>query len=289
MKKFRTWIAYGIYVLLVATLFIYLLFPADKVKAHIAARVGHMYPDIRMSIRDASPIFPPGIRLYKVKLNHLTDRLLEADVITIFPDLLSLFGASTAMKFKANTQKGIIGGRAKFTGEMPDQRVRLDADVTGVQLGEFPFLKNLADYRLAGSITGKISYSGRRDNGHSMKVQIVIADMQLTLAKSILGFEDMKFNRVDAEASLKDQQLTISRLRFTGDLLDGELSGSGFIAGRLKDSTISLKGEIKPHQEVQPELGGEFSDKSILGFISGKNSFPITVSGPLDELQLGLK
>ena len=55
MKKFRTWIAYGIYVLLVATLFIYLLFPADKVKAHITARVGQMYPNIRMSIGDASP------------------------------------------------------------------------------------------------------------------------------------------------------------------------------------------------------------------------------------------
>lgn len=289
MKKFRTWIAYGIYVLLVATLFIYLLFPADKVKAHIAARVRHMYPNIRMSIGDASPIFPPGIRLYKVQLDHLTEPLLEADVINIFPDLLSLFGASTAMKFTANTQEGIIDGRAEFTGEMPDQVVKLDADVTGVQLGEFPFSKKLANYRLAGSITGKISYSGRRDNGQSAKVQIVIADMQLTLAKSILGFKDMKFNRVDADASLKNQQLTVSRLRFTGDLLDGELSGSGFIAGRLNESTISLKGEIKPHQQIRPELEGEISDKSILGFISGKNSFPITVSGPLDELQLALK
>ena len=289
MKKFRTWIAYGIYVLVVATLFIYFLFPADKVKAHIAAQVGHMYPNLRMSIGDASPIFPPGIRLYKVKLDHVTDRLLEADIITIFPDLLSLFGASTAIKFTANTQEGIIDGRAEFTGEMPDRRLKMDADITGVQLGEFPFLKNIADYRLTGIITGKVSYSDRQDNGQSAKVQIVIADVRLALAKSVLGFEDMKFNRVDAEASLKNQQLTISRLRLRGDLLDGELSGSGLIAGRLKDSSISLKGDIKPHQQIRPGLDGEISGKSILGFVSGKSSFPITVSGSLDKLQLALE
>jgi len=288
MKKIRTWIAYGIYVLVVAALFIYFLFPADKVKAHIVAQVRHMYPNLRMSIGDASPIFPPGIRLYKVKLDHVTDRLLEADIITIFPDLLSLFGTSTAIKFTANTQEGIIDGRAEFSGEMPDRRLKMDADITGVQLGEFSFLKK-ADYRLTGIITGKVSYSDRQDNGQSAKVQVVIADMQLALAKSLLGFDDMKFNRVDAEASLKNQQLTISRLRLTGDLLDGELSGSGFIAGRLKESSISLKGNIKPHQQIRPGLDGEISGKSILGFASGKSSFPVTVSGSLDKLQLALE
>ena len=165
----------------------------------------------------------------------------------------------------------------------------MDADITGVQLGEFPLLKNLGDYRLKGIITGKVSYNDRRDNGQSAKVQIVIFDMQLSLAKSLLGFEDMKFDRVDAEASLINQQLTISRLKLTGDLLDGELSGSGFIAGSLKESSVSLKGEIKPHQQIRTGLDGEISGKSILGFVSGKSSFPVTVSGPLDNLQLGLK
>lgn len=289
MKKFRTWIAYGIYVLLVATLFIYFLFPADKVKAHIAAQVGHMYPNLRMSIGDASPIFPPGIRLYKVKLDHVADRLLEAEIITIFPDLLSLIGSSTAIKFTASTQEGIIDGRAEFTGEMPERRLKMDADISGVQLGEFPFLKSLADYRLKGIITGKVAYSDRPDNGQSAKVQIVIADVQLSLAKSLLGFEDMKFDRVDVQASLNNQQLTISRLKLTGELLDGDLAGTGFIAGRLKESSISLKGQIKPHQQIRPGRDGEISGKSILGLVSGKGSFPVTVSGPLDNLQLGLK
>jgi type II secretion system protein N len=289
MKKFRTWIAYGIYVLLVATLFIYFLFPADKVKAHIAAQVGHMYPNLRMSIGDASPIFPPGIRLYKVKLDHVADLMLEAEIITIFPDLRSLFGSSTAIKFTVITQEGIIDGRAEFTGDMPDRRLKMDADITGVQLGEFPFLKSLADYRLKGVISGQVSYNDRQDNGQSAKVQIVITDMQLSLEKSLLGFEDMKFDRVDAEALLNNQQLTISRLKLTGDLLDGDLSGTGIIAGRLKESSISLKGEIKPHQQIQPGLDGEISGKSILGFVSGKGRFPVTVSGPLDNLQLGLQ
>jgi type II secretion system protein N len=289
MKKIRTWIAYGIYVLLVATLFLYFLFPADKVKAHIAAQVGHMYPNLRMSIGDASPIFPPGVRLYMVKLDHVADRLLEAELITITPDLLSLFGSSTTIAFTASTQKGIIDGRAEFTGELPDRRLKMDADISGVQLGEFPFIKSLVDYRLEGILTGKVSYNDRRDNRQSANVQIAIADLQLSLAKSLLGFKDMKFDRVDAQASLNNRRLTISRLKLTGELLDGDLSGTGFIAGRLKESSISLKGEIKPHQQIRPGPGGKNSGKSILGFVSGKGSFPITVSGPLDNLQLGLK
>jgi|GEM_PF-1308587 len=289
MKKFRTWIAYGIYVLLVATIFLYFLFPADKVKAHIAAQVRYMYPNLRMSIGDASPIFPPGIRLYKVKLDHETDRLFEAENIAIFPDLLSLFRSSTAIGFRASTQEGIIDGWAEFTGEMPDRRLKMDADISGVQLGEFPFLKSFADYRLKGVITGKVSYSDRRDNGQSAKVQIVIADMQLSLAKSLLGFEDMKFDRVDAQASLNNQRLTISRLKLTGELLDGELSGTGLITGRLRESSISLKGEIKPHQQIRPGLDGKIPGKSPLGIVSGKGSLPVTVSGPLDNLRLGLK
>ena len=61
MKKIRKWIAYGVYIVALAALFIYYLFPSETVKNYITARAGQVNPDIRVSILKVTPVFPPGL------------------------------------------------------------------------------------------------------------------------------------------------------------------------------------------------------------------------------------
>ena len=70
MKKLRTWFAYSFYIFVLGAFFVYILFPAEVVSRYIVARATAVYPDVRLTIGDVSPILPPGLKLQRVTIGH---------------------------------------------------------------------------------------------------------------------------------------------------------------------------------------------------------------------------
>lgn len=275
MKKIRKWIAYGLYIVAVAALFIYYLFPSETVKNYMAARAGQVNPDIRVSILKVTPVFPPGLRLHTVELDYQSDLLLNADEVTIVPDLMSLFSSGSSFSFRVKAHGGSIDGHTEITGNRPANRVNMTADIAGIRLENIPFVKRLSDYRLKGVCTGKIVFSGTQMSNSTMNASIEIEDMAVSLKNPVFGIKDLQFKSVNAEATLRNQQLKISRLLLKGDQFDGRFSGSGVMGNRLNNSSISLTGTITPRDKF-------FQGSNIK--ISGAGEIPVKISGTFGNL-----
>ena len=50
--------------------FLYICFPSESIKTHLANRLSSMSPQLRVSIERLKPALPPGIRLFNVQLYH---------------------------------------------------------------------------------------------------------------------------------------------------------------------------------------------------------------------------
>ena len=98
----KTWILYGLYAVVIALFFLYYLFPSQSLKTYIAAQAERVNPDFRLTAAKAELVFPFRIRLRDVDLDHLSNRMLEIDQLTITPRWRLLIGKKWAFSFSMN-------------------------------------------------------------------------------------------------------------------------------------------------------------------------------------------
>ena len=57
---------YILYIVTVAVVFLYLLFPSETVKRYVSAEISRSIPELTVAIARVKPSFPPGILLNRV-------------------------------------------------------------------------------------------------------------------------------------------------------------------------------------------------------------------------------
>ena len=106
MKISKKSIFYTIYIIAITGIFLYYLFPSDKLKTYLAYRLSQGNPDITVTIDRVSPVLPPGIGLYKVAIAHQNKALVDLEKLKLMPGILSLFGDRTTVNFKGYLNAG---------------------------------------------------------------------------------------------------------------------------------------------------------------------------------------
>jgi type II secretion system protein N len=231
LKITRYTFGYAAFAVAALILFLYLRFPGDILIRYLASSASAMNPDQVLHIASAKPVLPPGLTFTNVTLefrNHPRSAI-RADAITVRPGYLSLLSGRTAVAFAANAYGGAVKGQAdtkhflSFQGPI-DWKLAAD----GLDMGKISYLKDRLGRQITGQFKGTMTFSGQLPsffNGAG-SLEFALSNGRYPLPEPFLGFDRLDFKSVEALVHLKNGILTITKLKLTGDKVNGVLSGA---------------------------------------------------------------
>ncbi len=278
----RKWFLYSLYAVVLAVFFVYYLFPAERLKTFVVLQADRIYPAGRVSIGKANLVFPPGVRLLNVHVDHADAPVLFADDVTIYPHIESLWGDRKVFSFKVTAHEGVVTG----TAEMQEDRVvSVDAVVAGMNLSGIPVLQQLSAGRVEGILDATVAYGAGGDKPETMNAAVDIRQMAVGLTPPFLNLDRVRFEKVHADAVLRHRRLEISRVDLTGDQLAGTLAGTATLTPDLMHSMVDVSGTVMPQKQFLDQSALRIPGPFLAG-LKARGGLPIRISGPLGALQL---
>ena len=278
----KKWFLYSIYAVVLATFFVYYLFPTERLKMFVIAQVGRINPALRVTVEKAGLMLPPGVRLQQVQVDHDNTPLLFADDLAILPHLKTLLSDRKRYSFRMKTDEGEVTGTAEIDGT---RQVTIDAVAAGLKLGGLLFLKHLSANHIEGILDGKFAYVAASGKPEVLNINLDINNMVVTLGTPFFTLDQVRFDKVHSDAVLRNQRLEITRVALTGEQVEGNLAGSVSLNTDLMQSVVNLNGTVMPQKQFLENSGVQVSGSILAGLKAG-GGIPIRISGPLGDLQL---
>jgi type II secretion system protein N len=262
-------IGYGVFALIVLAAVIYLRLPADFLERFIVSTITESRPDLLVTVTDAKPQFPPGVRL-----DHLVIRFLDLGSASVECERISAVAAISqlllgrlAFSLEARAYGGDIRGKVSFTDRFSSSGpLRADMTFSEVGVGRCSYLKALSGRQIDGTLNGTLLYDGRVEdavNGRG-RLEIRLRDGSIRFLSPVFGLDRLDFSRANGEAALENRTLAIRNLQFEGRDFQGTLSGRVFLDKDFRNSRLDMKGTLT---------------------FSGSNAGPqaVSLTGPVDD------
>jgi type II secretion system protein N len=227
-------------------------------------------------------MLPPGVRLQRVQVDHNNSPLLFADDLVILPQLKTLLSDRKRYSFRMKTYEGAINGTAEIDGT---GQVTIDAVVAGLKLSGIPLLKRLSTNHIEGILDGRFAYVATSGKPEALNINLDINNVSVALGTPFFTLDQVRFDKVHADAVLRNQRLEITRVALTGDQVEGNLTGSALLNTDLMQSVVNLNGKVMPQKQFLENSGVQVSGSILAGLKAG-GGIPIRISGPLGDLQL---
>ncbi|MGW8187248.1 MAG: type II secretion system protein GspN, partial [Desulfobacterales bacterium] len=273
------------YAVAITTFFVYYLFPTERLKSFIVMQVGRINPALRVTVAKAGLMLPPGVRLERVQVDHDNVPLLLADDLAILPHMRTLFSDRKLYSFRMKISEGDVTGTAEADGS---GQIAIDAVVAGLKLSDIPFLRRLSANHIEGVLDGKIVYDAASDKPEALTINLDINNMSATLGTPFFTLDRVHFDKVHADAVLRNQRLELTHVALTGDQIEGNLAGTASLNKNLMRSIVNLNGTVMPQKQFLENSGFQVSGSVLAGLKAG-GGIPIRISGPLGDLQLVTK
>ena len=283
MQIFKSRISWAIYIICAALFFFYVLFPSDTVKEYLADQIGQTHPNLAVYIGDLKPAFPPGLKLYKISVNHLGQAIADLENLKISPDILSLFRDTTRLSFKGRGYGGILKGHVDITNKSANREVILDADLDGIRMEQLEALDTVTSHKISGILNGTLELKTQRPHP-TLSGDLTLTDGQIKFSPPILNQNVITFSTIEADLVFNNRSLDINRCELEGNQLDADIAGSIKFSARSARKILNLTGTVKPHEELLAKLG-----KNIPQMLKGSKirdqGLPFRIKGPMDSPQ----
>jgi type II secretion system protein N len=287
MQVLKSRISWAIYIICAALFFFYTLFPSDTVKEYLADQIRQVHPDFTVEIGRVKPGFPPGLKLYDVRVYHLGQTLADLENLKISPDVLSLFLATTHLSFKGNGYGGTLKGRVDINKNAANTEMMIGADLSGIQVKQIEALSAITTHKISGNLGGTLTFKTKVPH-QGLSGNLILTDGQIEFSPAILNQNLLSFNTIEAELMLNNRSLTINRCQLEGNQLDADVSGSIKFSGRSARKILDLSGTVRPHAALLAKLG-----KNITQLLAGSNlanqGLPFKITGSMDSPKYSFK
>jgi type II secretion system protein N len=287
MQVLKTRISWAIYIICAALFFFYTLFPSDTVKEYLADQIRQAHPGLTVEIGRVKPGFPPGLKLYDVRLYHLGQTLADLENLKISPDVLSLFLATTHLSFRGNGYGGTLKGRVDINKNSANTEMMIGADLSGIQVKQLEALSAITTHKISGNLDGTLTFKTKVPH-QELSGDLILTDGQIEFSPAILNQNLLSFNTIEAELMLNNRSLTINRCQLEGNQLDADVSGSIKFSGRSARKILDLSGTVRPHAALLAKLG-----KNIPQLLAGSNlanqGLPFKITGSMDSPKYSFK
>lgn len=290
MVPVKAILAYLLYALLTAVLFLYLLFPDQAVMAFIDSRLAAIDPSLSMEAETVRPAIPPGLKLTGVDLNRDNVRLFRFDDARVSPDLMALLQDKQQARFQARLADGSLDGLAIMEKEDGSGHLRVEADLSQIQLDQLAPIQTNPRFNLSGSLKGRLTHAaGSIPAGSMTNGTLTAAPLHITLKEPFFGIADLIMDQADAEFSINRQNLRLKTLTFNGPMLEGSITGTIELRHPLEQSRLNLTGNAKP----RPEMFARLQDSIPQGIVNtrtlGTRGLTFRIGGSLDNPEVSMR
>jgi type II secretion system protein N len=274
----RTWIA--AYLAAVLAVCLYLGFPSEALRAHVAHRLAAGVPGLSVAVNDIRPALPPGLELKGVRIARTGVDLLQMERLRIAPEWLTLVREITRYRFEGSAAAGEISGTAEVQGRGEQPLVAMQAQWSGVLLERLPALQEVYGSRLSGRLEGTLAFSGQG----SLSGRIRVADAQVDLARPLFDQKSFGFRSVDAEVGLQERTLLLRNGRLRGNEVDAEVSGTIALGSSAGAGALNLTGRISPHHAFMARIEGSLP----AALMRRRAAIPFKITGSLEAPAVSL-
>ena len=284
MNSTKKWIAGAAYILLVAGLFLYLLFPSDAVKSYVRYRLAALAPGTDFAIAGVKPGFPPSLVFSDVNFKYRNQPYISADRLTFLPAYRALFKRRIAFRFNAKMYGGRMDGSTDMAPADNSGQLKTHLAFANIRLDDIPILKNLAKYHITGVAAGHIEYLGPTSGNGTGTAKIRITNCGVKLDPPIFGIPQITFDLADADMALKNRQLNVKALNIKGHDLSGNITGTIFLTDPIGNSRIQLNGKIIPHPALLKNIGALFPRQYLK-----EGGIPFRIYGTVNQMNYSLQ
>ena len=274
MNKRKTQILYLVLFFVTLILFLYVLFPEDKVNRHLSNTVRQLFPDYAVSISASRPSLPVALKLTDVSVERTGEEIFRLQTIKIGRPVLSLFSPGQSYRINAKAYGGAIEGM--ITTKQANTATAMNADfrLSQVEIQDIPLIAQRYDHEVPATLSGTLTYDNTQTPGRGT-INLHVSD--ITVPVSILNFKlgDLHFADVTIEGTLNQQDLSITRCEAKGNQASTALSGVIVLKMPADNSLLSLSGTLEPHHELLTKI-----PRNILPMDQmGSKGLPFTISG----------
>ena len=278
---------YILYIVTVAVVFLYLLFPSETVKRYVSAEISRSIPELTVAIARVKPSFPPGILLNRVGVRLRDETLFDFDRIKIRPVLSSLIGSKMSWSFDARAYSGQIRGRADVKAGNPQRQVTLDAELSDIQIRSIEAIGRLSPHTVSGVLSGTVSY--QQSSGlPRLKGNLELTGCRVDLSNPTFGVDAIEFDHVQTELQLDNRALTIRQCDLKGKQLDASLTGNVSMLDRPGSQSLNIRGRFQPHPLFLTQIESSLPVNFLRQRKSDKGGFSFRISGSLDDPMFSL-
>lgn len=275
MKRFVSWIVsslgYLLYTAFVLVVMLWILFPAEKVRVWVQARLNTVNPALQWEIKGLQTSWPlslvaSGIRL--VEDGGSTQPLLQIDSIKLTPGLSSLYriAREIPVHYQIRMLEGNVRGTAAYSKE--NSQLRGSGNMLDLNLALLAEAWQKMGRVVTGKLSGRFSYEGQWEDFRqsNLQAELDIGEGSVSLQQPIFGLDDLAFNRMATSFTLQDSIITLERGEVESRMMAGEFSGTVSLADTLMTSEVKIDGSIEP----RPELLGGLPNKAMMTLIKNQ-------------------
>ncbi|MCB2148024.1 MAG: type II secretion system protein GspN [Deltaproteobacteria bacterium] len=289
MVSAKTILAYLLYALLAAILFLVLLFPDQAVKAYVDSRLAAIDPSLSMEAETIRPAMPPGLKMTGVDLNRNNVRLAHFEDARVSPDLATVLQDKKQVRFQARIAGGTVNGRATLEGTGPAGPLRVEADLSDIRLGKLDAIRTRVPFSLSGSLRGRITHDGARAPTGMTNGLLNVSDLHITLREPFFGISELVMDQTDADFSVSGGNLRLKSLTFDGPMVEGKITGTIELRQPVEQSRLNLTGNAKPRPELLARLQETLPQGIVNTRTMGTRGLTFRVRGSIDDPDLSMR
>ena len=292
---------YVAYTLGAFVLFLYLLFPGEKLATRLSQTLNQSLESVEISVGDLQWHLPLGLGGDAIVVSFPDKSRVVLDHLWLKPVLTTLFNESPALKFHMELYKGtasgilkspfslaqglnvLLGTDFKYIPKMP---YLVDAQFDDINIEKFQYATGQGDITVSCIAGGRLTLSRSQDRGMGGTGEIMISNCAIDIAHGILssmGIPGVNFKTVKITYRLAEDRLEILGCRAMGPEMTLTVSGKITLKSPLSTSRLDLKGRLQPDagylsglSNLPPMVSG------LLGRFKGKG-LPFKIKGTLDR------
>jgi len=243
--KTKKWITYTIYGVLITAFFLYVRFPSDNAGRYIRSIVECGNPNVILLIDSVKLCLPPSIKLSNIEVGFRDrpDLIFRANVLKLRPAITSLLSGKLSLLLYADAYEGSMRTDINFTNRFSTKGpISIKAGFNDINLEKCSFIKTTTGRQMDGRLGGTLSYNGSLGTGSA---GFTLLDGNIQLLKSMFGFNELAFDKAEAELTLKNRTLKITGLGITGKQFSGSFTGNIFLNRDIMQSRLAIKGDME--------------------------------------------
>ena len=304
MKTSFKWLLYCVYASIVATFFLYFLFPSQAVHRYLTYNLNRAYADFNIKIGQIKPTFPPALILNNVKLNYKDKPVFETPALEVQPTLKTLWKKVKTYSFNCDAYGGTVKGQFTLEGDRgmiaPDDNppvmhlIAGEAQLSEMQIDRFDVLRFIpAEYKVKGAIQGKIVFKNDvKLQNHTLKVRLKATGAAVKISNPLvlkLGkLDEITSDRIDINFSQNNRLITLTQLSLKGSQLNAKISGQISLQKTLEKSVVNLNGSVQPHRIFLADMKNKLANL-LPPKIFNKNGFAFRIGGTFVKPKFSLR